>query len=415
MPQTENGAGCHAASNHTRPFHEKFGFLCIVAGKSPPMDSVFFLSLMNGAAWGGSEELWYRTALHAAARGLKVGCAFYAWKEKEQKVETLRKAGCQVYLLPNRGRGKANLGERLRYKISRWQVKQIAGNLPFHDYSLAVVNLGGFEIYTSTWKNFYRQLPAYALLFHNYDEGANFKPAKASRLRQWIGRAAANLYAAKRIGETLEEKLHLTLPHSGVFINPITFAPPTTPAPYPAMEQTVSMVMLAELDVSRKAQDNLLKALASPKWKIRDWHLSLYGKGNDKSLLQGLIARLGLSEKVALMGHSTNVKDVLQQAHLVLQITHRDAMPLAVMEAMAMARPVVVSRVGDMPSWVEEGRNGWIAANASVGEIDAVLETAWQQKNQWPQAGRESFARFKEKFPPSPEERFLEQLQAAAR
>ncbi|WP_121352318.1 glycosyltransferase [Flavisolibacter nicotianae] len=405
----------HAALTPSGPFHEKFGFLCIVAGKSPLMDSIFFLSLMNGAAWGGSEELWYRTALQAAAKGLKVGCAFYAWKEKEQKIETLRKAGCQVYLLPNKGRDKANLGERLRYKISRWQVNQIAGNLPFHDYSLVVVNLGGFEIYTSTWKNLYRKLPAYALLFHNYDEGANFKPAKAKRLRRWIGGAAANLFAARRIGETLEEKLHISIPHSGVFINPITFIPPSAPAPYPALEQTVSLVMLAELDVSRKAQDNLLKALASPKWKIRDWHLSLYGKGNDKSLLQGLIGQLGLSEKVALMGHSSNVKDVLQQAHLVLQITHRDAMPLAVMEAMAMARPVVVSKVGDMPSWVEEDRNGWMAANASVGQIDAVLEKAWQHKNQWPVAGRQSFARFAEKFPASPEERFLRQLQPAAR
>ena len=46
------------------------------------MKSVLFISLMNGAAWGGSEELWFQTALYAANNGYKVGCAFYEWPQK---------------------------------------------------------------------------------------------------------------------------------------------------------------------------------------------------------------------------------------------------------------------------------------------------------------------------------------------
>ena len=377
------------------------------------MASVFFLSLMNGAAWGGSEELWYRTALYAAAKGEKVGCAFYAWNEKEEKTGALRKAGCRVYLLPNKGREKRNLAERLRYKISKWQAKQVAASIPFRDYDLVVVNLGGFEIYTDTWKNLFRNFPAYVLLFHNYDEGAVFKPVKAERLRRWISGAAVNLFAARRIKETLEDKLNLTVTNGDVFINPITIQPPATPTPYPALEEPFRLVMLAELDVSRKAQDNLLRALASAKWKARSWKLFLYGKGNDQALLRQLIEKFDLAGKVELKGFAKNVQEVLQQAHLVLQITHRDAMPLAVMEAMAMARPVVVSKVGDMPFWVEEGRNGWIARDASIEEIDATLEKAWQQREAWPAAGEQSFILFREKFPASPEERLLRQLQPA--
>ena len=41
------------------------------------MSSVFFISLMNGDPWGGSEEAWYHTALYAAANGYKVACAAY--------------------------------------------------------------------------------------------------------------------------------------------------------------------------------------------------------------------------------------------------------------------------------------------------------------------------------------------------
>ena len=53
------------------------------------MSSIFFISLMNGAAWGGSEELWFKTALQAAKEGRKVACAVYDWPEKKAKMNVL--------------------------------------------------------------------------------------------------------------------------------------------------------------------------------------------------------------------------------------------------------------------------------------------------------------------------------------
>lgn len=376
------------------------------------MPSYFFLSLMNGAAWGGSEELWFRTALHAAEKGHTVGCGFYHWPEKEEKITALKQAGCQLYLLPNKGRSKSNLAKRLRFKITRWQAQRKVASIPFQHYDLVVVNLGGFEIYTATWKNLYRLLPNYALLFHNYDEEAAFKTAKANRLRKWLTGATLNLFAAKRIQETLEAKLELQIPHANVLLNPITIEPPSKPIPYPKSEVCI-FIMLAELDTSRKAQDNLVRALSSQKWKERNWKLFLYGKGRDAKMLKRLIEALDLQDKIELRGHTDNVKNALQEAHLVLQITHRDAMPLAVVEAMAMARPLVVSHVGDMPQWVQENQNGWIARDASEKEIDAAMEKAWQDKERWPQAAAASFVIFQEKFSVSAEQRLLQQLQQA--
>ena len=104
------------------------------------MPSLFFLSLMNGAAWGGSEELWFRTAIYAAGKNHKVACAFYYWNEKQEKIEALQKAGCQVYLLPNKGRTKKNLLEKINYKICKWKLKQTISALPFKEYDLTVIN-----------------------------------------------------------------------------------------------------------------------------------------------------------------------------------------------------------------------------------------------------------------------------------
>jgi glycosyltransferase involved in cell wall biosynthesis len=168
--------------------------------------------------------------------------------------------------------------------------------------------------------------------------------------------------------------------------------------------------MLAALDLSRKAQDNLVMALSSTKWKERNWILHLYGEGKDRVKLEEMIVRNGMEQKIFLKGHSSNVKEILQNAHLLLQVTHMDAMPLAVVEAMAMARPVVASKVGDMPYWIKEGRSGWLSENASCDQIDKTLERAWMQRQSWEGFGKEAFAIFREKFPLSAEDELLQKI-----
>ncbi len=375
------------------------------------MTSILFISLMNGAAWGGSEELWYTSALYAAEKGCKIGCVIYYWPEKEDKILQLTKAGCKIFWLPNKGRSKKNLLQKIQYKFTKTKIKKYLHALPIKEYDMVVINQGGFEIYTSWLKDFYQKLGKYALLFHNYDVNEILNAAKIKRLQNWMKGAAINLFAAKRIQDVLEQKLNMIIPNAELLFNPITFERPVEITKFPPLQNgQYIFVMLASLDVDRKAQDNLIKALSSFKWKERNWVLHLYGKGEDKDFLQSLIEENNLSEKIFLKGHTQNVETVLANAHLVLQITHRDAMPLTVVEAMAVGRALVVSDIGDMPQWVNHNVNGWVSSNATQQEIDTILEIAWNKKEQWKEMGEKSFEIFCRKFPASPEECFLQQL-----
>jgi glycosyltransferase involved in cell wall biosynthesis len=139
--------------------------------------------------------------------------------------------------------------------------------------------------------------------------------------------------------------------------------------------------------------------------------LYLYGDGKDKLKLYDLIRKNGMAGKIFLKGNTDDVQAVLQNAHLLLQITHIDAMPLSVVEAMAMARPVVVSKIGDMPYWVTENENGWVSDNSSIEQMDFTLEKAWQHKDSWRLMGENAYKTFKEKFPLSAEENLLEKME----
>jgi len=380
------------------------------------MPSVFFISLMAGSAWGGSEELWYRTALLAQSRGWKVGCAVYYWADKEKKMQALNDAGTAIHYFPNKGRTKKNLIERVQNKISKWKIKKVIADLPVDEYDVVVVNQGAFENTTPAWRDFYKRLGRYLVLYHNYKEQEVLRGIKKNAVQNWISHARANLFASRRIIEVLKQNSRINIVNDEILLNPISFPLPSNASPFPPLHSDhYRFVVLAALEVWRKAQDNLIKALSSQKWKERNWTLHLYGEGKDRQKLAELVRANDLEKKIFLEGHSNDVRTVLQKAHLLLQITHIDAMPLSVVEALAIGRPVVVSKIGDMPYWVVEGENGWIADNASVEEIDRTMEKAWQQKEQWPQMGSNAFAGFKKRFTGSAEEKLLEKIEGLAK
>jgi glycosyltransferase involved in cell wall biosynthesis len=377
------------------------------------MPSVFFISLMAGSPWGGSEELWYKTALHASNKNWKVGCAVYHWPAKENRMKVLENAGAKIYFLTNKGRSKRNLFERIQNKISKAKVKRMIRSLPVGEYDVIVVNQGAFEVTTSVWRKFYSSLNKYIVLYHNYKEKEVLKGHKREAVQNWINHSKLNLFASRRIIEVLEKNSGINVTRADILLNPISFSIPSTPSPFPPLQNGhYSFVMLAALELCRKAQDNLVKALSSEKWKHRNWTLHLYGDGKDRQQLLELIRVSGMSKKIFLEGHINNVKPVLESAHLLLQITHIDAMPLAVAEAMAIARPVVVSKIGDMPRWVNAGENGWISPDASAEQIDATLEKAWQQKEQWKEMGENAFSVFQKKYPAPAEEILIGKIEA---
>jgi len=245
--------------------------------------SVFFISLMAGSPWGGSEELWYKTALLAQRNGWKVGCAVYYWTEKEKKMQAIKDGGAQIYYFPNKGRSKRNLLERIQNKISKQKTKSFLPTLPVNKYDLVVVSMGAFENTTPAWRDFYQRLDRYIILYHNYKEHEVLKGLKKEAVQNWLSQAQLNLFASRRIIEILQQNSKIEITNAEILLNPISFSVPTNPAPYPQLQNNqYRFVMLAALETWRKAQDNLIIALSSDKWKQRNWTLHLYGDGKDR-------------------------------------------------------------------------------------------------------------------------------------
>lgn len=351
------------------------------------MKSIIFLSVMNGAGWGGSEEQWYQLALYYAKLKTRTAVVFFYWPEKEEKIIALKEAGCQVYLLPQKTKS-------IFYKLN---LSRELNKIPFREFEYAYINQGGWEdVLHSPFKKLNKKLPPYLLSFHNYQSGSRLSTNKLMLLKDWVKNASLNISDAKKTFEVLEKDLGINISRKKVMHNPITFPVPASASPYPKNEN-VKLIMLAALDVERKAQDVLIETLSSNKWKERNWVLELYGAGRDEKFLEQLIQSKKLQHKILLKGHTHQVQDVLFQANLILQCTRIDALPISVTEAMAMARPCLVSNVGDMPLWVND-QNGFICNDVSIQALDKTLEIAWQSKHLWENMGKEAFRTFKQMY-----------------
>jgi len=369
------------------------------------MQKILFLSVMNGSSWGGSEELWYQAALNTARRGIETAVCCFNGAGKESRVNELKEAGCKLFMLPGKEITKGQL------LIGKIKLNKAVAAVPFEEYDKVIVSQGGWKDVTSgPFKKLYARLKEYVLIYHNYNVNEKFSLKKFSSLKKWADNALKNLGDTPKIFEALENSYSLIIPNQEKLFNPLTFEVPETIASYPeAVEGKYILSVFAALDVERKAQDILIKALSAANWQLRNWELRLYGEGKDRALLQKLIVEQQMQTKILLPGNAVNYKEAINQSHLVLQVTNIDAMPITVMDSLAMAKPLIVSNVGDMPSWIQENTNGWVTKTVSVEAIRQTLELAWEQRNNWSDMGKQSFDIFQRNFPANPVDHFLKQ------
>ena len=369
------------------------------------MRSILFLSVMNGGPWGGSEELWYQSALWTAQHGIPTAVCCFEWEKKKGRLQHLQAAGCTLYLLPGKDMTrKLDLMGNIR-------LSSLVAKVPFEQYDIVVVSQGGWkDVAHPPFNKLYERLREYILLYHNYNEQARFSKSKAQSMQAWVNEAKLNLGDTDKIFNALSAAYRIEIPNHQKLFNPLTFAIPSTPATFPGLvDGNYTFSVFAALDTERKAQDILVRTLAKEPWRSRNWKLNLYGEGNDKVMLQDLINKLGMNFRISLPGYATDYKQAIIDSHLVLQITHIDAMPITVMDALAIGRPVVASTVGDMPSWVKPGRNGWLTNHVTITDINDTMQMAWDQRDHWAKMGLESFEIFKTEFPKDPIDYFLRQ------
>lgn len=97
------------------------------------------------------------------------------------------------------------------------------------------------------------------------------------------------------------------------------------------------------------------------------------GDGPDLAAVRGKIRKLGLEGIVHAAGFVAGVHDWMDACDLTILCSTIDGMPLAVLEAQALGKPVVASRVGSVPEMIVDGVTGVLC---KPGDIEAFTSAA---------------------------------------
>jgi glycosyltransferase involved in cell wall biosynthesis len=122
-----------------------------------------------------------------------------------------------------------------------------------------------------------------------------------------------------------------------------------------------------------KGHVHALEALARLRGRFPDLLLAVVGDGPQRPALQAAADRLGLRDQVRFCGRRSDVAEVLGAFDVFLLPSLNEGLPIALLEAMAAARPVVASRVGDVPAVVRDDDTGLLVPPADVSALAAAL------------------------------------------
>jgi glycosyltransferase involved in cell wall biosynthesis len=119
----------------------------------------------------------------------------------------------------------------------------------------------------------------------------------------------------------------------------------------------------------------LLEAFADVVRRVEKSRLIIVGDGVEEAAIQEEISRLNLQGQVTMMGMRRDVARILAAADLFVLSSDREGLPIAALEAMAAAKPVVTTAVGDLPMVVQDGKTGRVVpAKNPQALADALVE-----------------------------------------
>jgi glycosyltransferase involved in cell wall biosynthesis len=114
----------------------------------------------------------------------------------------------------------------------------------------------------------------------------------------------------------------------------------------------------------------LLEAFADA--RLTAAHLLIAGEGDQRSVLEGRIAALGLTGRARLLGVRSDVPSLLAACDAVVMASTWEGNPLVIMEAMSAGRPVIATAVGCVPELLSGG-GGVLVPPGDVGALAEAM------------------------------------------
>ena len=140
--------------------------------------------------------------------------------------------------------------------------------------------------------------------------------------------------------------------------------------PITLVTQEARLVCIGRLGRS-KAHPILVRASAKLKAEGLPHQVTVIGEGELMGAIEDLIRELDVVDTVKLVGwkSSSEVRDEILRSRALVLPSFGEVLPVVIMEALALARPVISTKIAGIPELVKDGWNGWLIDSGDVDEL----------------------------------------------
>ncbi|MDI6638148.1 MAG: glycosyltransferase family 4 protein [Bacillota bacterium] len=237
------------------------------------------------------------------------------------------------------------------------------------------------------------------LTIHGYPDAASYIVSGflANRIvDEVICVSEAERRVAQRYGF---RKDRLTLIHNGI-TSPSRIAAPAQQQSRRRLglrEDAVVIGTVSRLE-RRKGIAYLVSAVARVRRDCPSAVLLVVGDGRKRQNLERLALDLGVHDRVVFTGALPDPTEALEAMDIFALPSIQEALPMAILEAMAMAKPVVATTVGGIPEAVVHGETGLLVPPKDDAALASALLVLARNPARRHEMGARGYARFEALF-----------------
>ena len=134
----------------------------------------------------------------------------------------------------------------------------------------------------------------------------------------------------------------------------------------------------------QKGQILLLQAVKQLKSEGLPIEVTLVGDGPMRSQIEALICEYGLGSQVKITGWAsgTQVQNYITNARALVLPSFAEGLPVVLMEAFALQRPVISTYIAGIPELVQPEVNGWLIPAGSIEALTIAIRKVLQMSPQ---------------------------------
>lgn len=158
------------------------------------------------------------------------------------------------------------------------------------------------------------------------------------------------------------------------------------------------VVAVAARMTEQKGHAHLIDALPAIAAAVPGVRCVFAGDGPLRAALEAHARRRGVAGRCLFLGARDDVAAVLASADVVALPSRSEGLPFAVLEAMAVGRPVVATAVGGTPEAIDDGRTGLLVPAGDTAALAAALARLLGDPDVARRMGEQGAARVRREF-----------------